>query len=184
MAELVQSMGILQWPEPRPHFESLCRAIIGQQLSTRAAQTIFARFAQWAEDSGGFKAEILLQTDESILRQLGISQQKTNYLIALSESWKDNPEVFEHMDSLSDEEVCAHLTSVKGIGPWTAQMFLMFTLMRRDVFAPGDLGIKKAMNQLYQLPMASSESVWVAQAAAWSPFRSWACLYLWRSLDN
>ena len=183
LASLVESIGPLSWPEPRPHFESLCRAIIGQQLSTKAAQTIFSRFEEWIVAKGGFSATAVLAMEERAYTEIGISQQKKNYLKALGESWSSKPEIFEHFDSMSDHQITTQLTQIKGIGPWTAQMFLMFTLRRPDVFAPGDLGIKKAMHKLYELPMASSDSVWTDKASAWSPYRSWACLYLWKSLD-
>ena len=180
MAELVRAQGPLEWPEPRPHFEALVRAIVGQQVSTQAAATIFNRIADLVECE--FTPERLNAFSDATLRGVGLSRQKVAYVRALAVAWLEDPERFEHLGTLSDEGVCAALTSIKGIGVWTAQMFLMFTLQRPDVFAPGDLGLKKAMANRLGLAMGSSERAFAVRAERWSPHRSWASLHLWRSL--
>ena len=180
MAELVRVQGPLDWPEPRPHFEALVRAIVGQQVSTQAAATIFNRIADLVECE--FTPQLLNAFSDATLRGVGLSRQKVVYVRALSAAWMEDPERFEHLGTLSDEGVCAALTSIKGIGVWTAQMFLMFTLQRPDVFAPGDLGLKKAMANRLGLAMESPERAFVVRAERWSPHRSWASLHLWRSL--
>ena len=179
-ASLVRAQGPLKWPEPRPHFEALVRAIVGQQVSTQAATTIFNRLVELVQTE--FTPDGLLARPEEDLRSVGLSRQKVTYVRALSAAWLEEPERFGRLAALSDEEACAALTSIKGIGIWTAQMFLMFTLQRPDVFAPGDLGLKKAMANLLGLAMESPERTFALRAQRWSPHRSWASLHLWRSL--
>lgn len=176
----MRDQGPLNWPEPRPHFEALVRAIVGQQVSTQAAATIFNRLAELVQ--GEFTPERMLSLPEASLRGVGLSRQKVAYVHALSTAWMAEPTRFECLDELSDDDVCAALTSVKGIGIWTAQMFLMFTLQRPDVFAPGDLGLKKAMANRLGLAMESPSRTFAVRAERWSPYRSWASLHLWRSL--
>lgn len=178
----VERNGELTWYPQRPHFEALCRTIIGQQLSTKAAATIAMRFQAWSERAGGPKPEVVLKADVNELRALGLSGQKTSYIAALAEAWITNDDL-HRLEQLEDEEVVGALTAIKGIGEWTAQMFLLFTLRRRDVFAPRDLGIKKAMARLYNLSMASSDRELVAFSERWSPYRSLACRHLWQVLD-
>ena len=178
----VEQHGELPWQPQRPHFDALCRAIIGQQLSTKAAATIAGRFDAWAEGCGGLKPDVVLDAAVSELRALGLSGQKVTYIVALAEAWNTHAEL-HRLEQLEDEEVIKALTAIKGIGEWTAQMFLLFTLRRPDVFAPRDLGIKKAMERLYGLSMASSDRELVAFSERWSPYRSLACRHLWQVLD-
>jgi DNA-3-methyladenine glycosylase II len=180
LAALVRAQGPLEWPEQRPHFEALVRAIVGQQVSTKAASTTFNRLV--ARVQSEFSPHHLLMLSEVELRSVGLSRQKVAYVGALSTAWVEAPERFEQLETLSDEAVCAALTSIKGIGVWTAQMFLMFTLQRPDVFAPGDLGLKKAMANRLGLAMESPDRAFALRAKRWSPYRSWASLHLWRSL--
>lgn len=179
----VKRHGELPWPPERPHFDALCRAIIGQQLSTKAAATISQRFEAWAEGAGGLKPTLVLHTTIDDLRALGLSGQKVTYIAALAEAWSTQAKL-HRLEELEDEEVVRALTAIKGIGEWTAQMFLLFTLRRPDVFAPRDLGIKKAMERLYGLSMASSDRELVAFSERWSPYRSLACRHLWKVLDT
>ena len=178
----VERHGELPWQPARPHFDSLCRAIIGQQLSTKAAATIARRFETWSEGCGGLKPDVVLDAAASDLRSVGLSGQKVTYILALAEAWNTQANL-HRLEQLEDEEVIKALTAIKGIGEWTAQMFLLFTLRRPDVFAPRDLGIKKAMERLYGLSMASSDRELVAFAERWRPFRSLACRHLWKVLD-
>lgn len=176
--------GPIAMPEQRPHFEALSRAIISQQLSTKAAATIVRRTLDWASATGGFTPNTFLNAEDQKLRELGISGQKISYLRALAHAWLNDTERMDALSNLSDSEITATLTQIKGIGTWTAHMFLIFTLRRPDVFAPGDLAIKKAMERLYGLPMASSIQSYASLAEQWRPHRSLACLHLWRSLDS
>lgn len=178
----VNRHGELRWQPERPHFDALCRAIIGQQLSTKAAATIARRFEEWAGGCGGLKPDVVLDASFSELRALGLSGQKETYIRALAEAWNVQTDL-HRLEQLQDKEVIKALTAIKGIGEWTAQMFLLFTLRRPDVFAPRDLGIKKAMERLYGLSMASSDGELVAFSERWSPYRSLACRHLWKVLD-
>lgn len=169
---------------PKRSFVELCRAIIGQQLSTKAAATIFQRLTDWALTDGGLTPAFILNCTVQEMRHVGVSPQKATYLLALSHAWTEQARRFDSLNTLPDEEVIASLTQIKGIGIWTAHMFLIFTLNRPDVFAPGDLGIKKAMERLYGISMASSESKYVTYAQRWAPYRSLACKHLWKVLDS
>ena len=174
--------GELPLQPQRPHFDALCRAIIGQQLSTKAAATITRRFEEWAKGCGGLKPDLVLDAAVSELRALGLSGQKVKYIAALAEAWNTHADL-HRLEQLEDELVIKALTAIKGIGEWTAQMFLLFTLRRPDVFAPRDLGIKKAMERLYGLSMDSSGRELVAFSERWSPYRSLACRHLWQVFD-
>ena len=178
----VERHGELPLQPVRPHFDALCRAIIGQQLSTKAAATIARRFEEWAEGCGGLKPDVVLDAAVSELLTLGLSGQKVTYIVALAEALNTRADL-QRLEQLEDEEVIKALTSIKGIGEWTVQMFLLFTLRRPDVFAPQDLGIKKAMKRLYGISMASSNLELVAFSHRWSPYRSLACRHLWQVLD-
>lgn len=178
----VQRHGKLPWQPPRPHFDALCRAIIGQQLSTKAAATIALRFDAWAMNAGGLRPDVVLNASATELRALGLSGQKATYIVALADAWKTES-ALDRLEHADDVEVIRMLTSIKGIGEWTAQMFMLFTLRRPDVFAPRDLGIKKAMERLYGLSMASSDRELEAFSERWSPYRSLACRHLWKVLD-
>jgi DNA-3-methyladenine glycosylase II len=179
----VHRHGELRWSPERPHFDALCRAIIGQQLSTKAAATIARRFEAWADGCGGLKPDVVLDATVSELRALGLSGQKVTYIVALAEAWNTQANL-HRLEQLEDEDVIKALTAIKGVGEWTAQMFLLFSLRRPDVFAPRDLGIKKAMERLYGLPMASSDGELVAFSERWSPYRSLACRHLWQVLET
>jgi DNA-3-methyladenine glycosylase II len=164
----------------RGYFESLCRTIIGQQVSVAAASTIYGRFEQIT----GLAPERVLALTEAEVKTIGLSRQKASYMHDLAGHFVDRPDVYDHLDQASDEDAIAELTAVKGIGPWSAQMFLIFTLGRPDVFAPDDVGLQQAMKRLYDWAELPPKSELVAAAERWAPYRSVACLHLWRSLDN
>jgi DNA-3-methyladenine glycosylase II len=125
---------------------------------------------------------VALNEDEA--RAIGLSGQKFKYIHDLAEHFVRDSMVFDHLDKLSDDEVIIELTKVKGIGVWTAQMFLMFTLVRPDVFAPDDRGLQLAIQRLYNLPDVPSRSELEEIAAKWSPYRTTASCHLWQLLDN
>jgi len=184
LAHIAKKQGPISIDEPANHFHALCRAIVGQQLSTKAAATIYGRLNDWANEQNGLSPELILSSDPIQIRQLGLSHQKNSYLIALSQAWIEQKTEFADLDSLENEAILNLLCSIKGIGSWTAQMFLIFTLHRSDVFAPNDLGIKKAMEKIYDFTMASNEKSREEFALKWSPYRSLACLHLWKSLEE
>ena len=167
-------------PDP---FEAVARAIVGQQLSTKAAQTINQRVL---ELYGGKTPtpEQLIETDPEDLRGAGLSYRKAEYLRDLAEHVVDGRLELDRFGEMSDDQVIAELTAVKGLGVWTAHMFLMFHLRRPNVLPVGDLGIRRAMQRLYGLDDLPDADQMTSIAEPWRPYRTLACLYLWRSLDN
>ena len=164
-------------------FRALVRAIIGQQLSTKAAATITARVN--ALCPGGMPApEAFAALTDEQLRGCGLSTQKLRYLRDLCARVGDGSLPIHDLHHLSDDAVIEMLTTVKGIGRWTAEMFLIFRLHRPDVLPVGDLGIVKAVQRAYGLRKAPSPDRLTRIGDAWRPYRSIACWYLWASLDN
>jgi DNA-3-methyladenine glycosylase II len=165
------------------HFAALVRAIIFQQLSTKAASTIHARLMALMPD-GEVSAVALGALTEEQFRAVGVSRQKAMYLRDLCEKIAGGDVNLERVDALDDESVVAALTRVKGVGRWTAEMFLMFRLHRPDVLPVSDLGILTAVQKAYRLRSRPTADRLRKLADAWKPYRSIACWYLWRSLDN
>ncbi|MDP3000312.1 MAG: DNA-3-methyladenine glycosylase [Bryobacterales bacterium] len=163
-------------------FPALARSIVYQQLSGKAAATIYGRLE--AAVSRRVTPRAVLKLDEARMRSLGLSKQKTAYLRDLAQKTLTREVDFRTLPELPDQEVIAHLTAVKGIGVWTAQMFLIFALGRPDVLPTADLGIRAAMKKQYGLPNLPKPAEMETIAAAWRPYCSVACWYLWRSLDN
>jgi DNA-3-methyladenine glycosylase II len=165
-------------------FQALCESIIYQQLSGKAAGTILKRFvALWPKKSFP-SPDDLLRINTERLRGVGLSGQKVSYTKDLALRFKDgtiNPKLFHAM---SDEDIIKHVVVVKGIGEWTAQMFLMFTLSRPDVLPTGDLGIQKAMQKMFHLRQKPSPEKMKQLAQGWAGHRTIACFYLWRTLDE
>ena len=163
-------------------FKALVHAIISQQLSTRAAATIAARVDALLD--GLPTPASLARVSDAQLRRAGLSGQKASYLRALCQQVASGSLLLETLDSMSDEDVIAALTEVKGIGRWTAEMFLMFPLHRPDVLPVGDLGIGKAVRRAYRLRTFPSPTRLLRLGESWRPYRSVACWYLWASLSN
>lgn len=164
-------------------FRALVRAIISQQLSARAAATIAARVEALFPD-GHPTPEAMAAISDQRLRGCGLSTQKLAYLRDLCRRILDGALPLESLDRMSDEDAIAALTQVKGIGRWTAEMFLMFRLHRPDVLPVGDLGIVKAVQKVYGLRKVPTADRLVRIGDAWRPYRSVACWYLWASLEN
>ena len=163
-------------------FRALVSAIISQQLSTRAAATIKAR-VETLVGAPVTPARVAAVSDDA-LRGAGLSRQKIAYLRDLSRRVEAGDLALNQLDVMSDEEVIAALTSVKGIGRWTAEMFLMFRLHRPDVLPVGDLGIVKAVQRAYGMRKLPTPERLTKLGEQWRPYRSVACWYLWASLDN
>jgi DNA-3-methyladenine glycosylase II len=166
------------------HYGALVRAIVGQQLSTKAAAAIYRRLADRFGGRAPSPQEVLADDPEELRAAAGLSHAKVTFLRSLAEHVLDGSLELEKLDELADAEVVAELTAVKGIGVWSAHMFLMFPLGRPDVLAVGDLGIRKAMMVAYGLDSLPLAPAMEAIAAPWRPHRTLACRYLWRSLDN
>jgi DNA-3-methyladenine glycosylase II len=163
------------------HLTTLVRAIVGQQLSSKAAATIFGRLRALFPD-GQITVDALRALDDAALRGVGLSSQKLAYLRDLSARIADRRLLLDELDELSDEQVIERLTAVKGFGRWTAEMFLMFRLHRPDVLPVGDLGICTAVQRIYRLRQRPKPKRLIKIGEAWRPYRSIACWYLWESL--
>ena len=164
------------------HYLALVRSIVFQQLSGKAAGTIHGRLLALYPGGAPTPAQLLGTSDEQ-LRAVGLSRQKIAYLRDLSTRVEKGELPLDHVDTLADDELIAHLVQVKGIGRWTAQMFLMFKLGRPDVLPDLDLGIQNAIKRAYRKRKVTPKDV-LRIGARWSPYSSIACWYLWRSLDN
>ena len=166
----------------REPFEALCRAIVGQQLSVKAAATIYARFK--ALYPRGVTPGSVAKTKVLQLRCVGLSNQKASYVLDLAKKFLDGTVAPSHFHEMTDEAIRRHLIAVKGIGSWTADMFLMFALHRPDILPTGDLGIQKSMQMLFKLRTLPTPEKIEKLAEPWRPYRTVACRYLWDSLDN
>jgi DNA-3-methyladenine glycosylase II len=162
-------------------FSSLAEAIVYQQLNGKAAVTIFRRFAALAGEP--LTPSGILKLSDEQLRSVGLSKQKSAYLKDLSAKTAAGALDFSRLAGLPDEEVIQHLTQVKGIGVWTAHMFLMFSLRRPDVLPTGDYGVQMAIRKHYKKRKLPKPQDMEKIAKVWAPYRSVACWYLWRSLD-
>jgi DNA-3-methyladenine glycosylase II len=165
------------------HFESIARAIVFQQLSGKAASTIWGRLVA-LDAQGAFSPTVILGHDATRIRSAGISTQKLGYLTDLATRVHAGELPLDRVEAMADDAVIEALTRVKGVGRWTAQMFLMFRLGRLDVLPEGDLGIQKAVKLAYRMRAMPSVERLRKVAAPWQPYRTIACWYLWRSLEN
>ena len=163
-------------------FEALANAIASQQLNGRAAQTIWGRVRGLVE--GRFTAEALLAIPESSLREAGLSGAKSASLIDLAEHVSDGRVQLERVGRMSDNEVLAHLTAVRGIGPWTAQMFLMFPLRRLDVWPTGDYGVRIGFGKAFRRGVAPTAKELESLGDCFRPYRSVVAWYCWAAADD
>jgi DNA-3-methyladenine glycosylase II len=182
LRRVIDAVGPFAMRPPGNHFHSLARAIVSQQISTHAARTIWARVQGLATPERFTAQRLLLLSDEQ-LRSAGLSPQKLRYLRDLSSRIADKRLSFARLTRLHDDHVVETLVEVMGIGVWTAQMFLIFSLRRPDVFAPDDLGLRNAIRKLYGLADVPDRKSLHEIAARWAPYRSIASWYLWRSLE-
>jgi DNA-3-methyladenine glycosylase II len=164
-------------------YGALLRSIVGQQLSTKAARTIYGRMLELFEGHAPTPKQ-LLAADPDEIRAAGLSRPKINYLRDLAQHVEVGELELDRLDELSDEKIIEELTAVKGIGEWSAHMFLMFHLGRPDVLPVGDQGIRNAVKTQYRLRKLPDAKRLEKIARPWRPYRTLACLYLWSSLDN
>jgi len=163
-------------------FSSLTEAVIGQQLSGKVADVIFKRVYNLCSQhiTPGVISELPVES----LREAGMSYSKINYLKYLAKAVEEKTVSFDNLDSLSNENIITMLTAVKGIGQWTAEMFLIFTLGREDVFSAGDGGLQRAISKIYGIDEKLTKGMLEEISGKWKPFRTYASLYLWKSLNN
>jgi len=167
---------------PKEFLVHLTREIIGQQLSGKAANTIYSRFISLFKYQK-VDPKILIKMSDQELRDAGLSWAKASYVKNIAQSYLDGSVEFDKFPTLSDEKIIEELTTIKGVGPWTAEMFLIFTLGREDVFSYGDLGLKKGFAKLYQKENPTKSQI-ERVIKKWTPYKSYGTITLWYILDN
>lgn len=187
IANQILGINFSEWFKPQPHnehelFTSLCRIIVGQQLSGKAANAIYKKFCSVFTKKEPTPKKVLSQLDQS-LRDAGLSWAKVKYIKDLAQHFVDKKIQFNELQLLSDEEVITELTKVKGIGRWSAEMYLMFTLHRENIFAYDDLGLNKGLVLLYRLKTPTRNKI-AKIVDKWTPYKSFGSIALWNSLDN
>jgi DNA-3-methyladenine glycosylase II len=182
LSEIIDRVGDYRIQFRQADFDTLVRSIVYQQLSGRVAAVIFGRLAKAAGSS--LTPAAILKLRPARMRSLGLSKQKTAYIRDLARHTRDGRVVFEELAALDDNTVIERLTQVKGIGVWTAHMFLIFALRRTDVLPTGDLGVRNAMRKAYGMAEAPTPAEMEAVALRWRPYCSVASWYLWRSLET
>jgi DNA-3-methyladenine glycosylase II len=189
MRALIEEVGADGLGDPRrgrpdDRYGALVRAIVGQQLSTTAARAIYARLTDRYGGRTPTPVEVLEDDPDELRAAAGLSRAKVSFLRSLAEHVIDGSLELDRMDELPDDQVIAELVAVKGLGPWTADLFLMFTLQRPDVLPVGDLGIRRAVMQRYGLETMPTPTEVTRIGEPWRPYRTLASLFLWRSLRN
>jgi DNA-3-methyladenine glycosylase II len=186
LAEVIGRVGKIKTSSDTDLYRSLLRSIVGQQLSVKAAATIWQRFLKLFEDEYPH-AETLLAMEDSLLRSAGLSFQKAGYLKHIALFSIEQSLDYEKLKPLDDEDLISHLTQIKGVGRWTVEMILMFSLNRPDVFPIDDLGIQQGIIQLYKVKAKDKKNLHkkiTKIAESWRPHRTLACRYVWRHKDN
>ncbi len=183
MRRLIEKHGQLETgPHQEDLFAEIADSIISQQLSGKVARVIYSRFEALFPGKN-VEPEFALKIDDGKIRAIGASWAKVKYIKDLAQKTLDGTLKLHLLGGMKDEEVIQHLVQVKGIGPWTAQMILMFSLGRPDILPLNDLGIQKAFQKLYKVKMGNQKKM-IKIAEQWKPYRTLACRYLWKSLDN
>ena len=185
LAPVIARAGLCKIVPHQDYYRALTRSIIGQQLSVKAAASIERQFRELFGGEFPLPATLLTKTVEE-LRPAGLSKQKASYIRDLAQHVVDGKVQFNHLDDMSNGEIIAELTDVKGVGEWTVHMFLMFCMGRPDVLAHGDLGIRNGIQKLYGLdqPPSPTQVQAIAKEHHWHPYETVACWYVWYSLDN
>ncbi|MGC2441881.1 DNA-3-methyladenine glycosylase family protein, partial [Candidatus Binatus sp.] len=183
LARIIAEVGPLGIQPRRERFQALARAIIFQQLAGAAANAIYGRFVALFPGVDFPSPEQVLAKTGAELRAVGLSEKKALYLKDLAAHIRDGKLDFHRFHKMTDEEIIEHLVMVKGIGRWTAEMFLMFNLGRPDVMPAGDLGVQNAIKRHYRMRQRPNRKRLLKHAERWRPYRTAAAWYLWRSLD-
>lgn len=181
LADIITRVGPYRITYREASFEALARAIVFQQLNGKAARTIYARLEEAA--GGKITPEAIQNLSVGEMRRAGLSKQKMGYIRDLAEHAISGKVDFNNLHQMTDEEVIAALTDIKGVGEWTAHMFLIFALRRPNVLATGDHGVRTAIQRAYKKRKLPTPTEMEKIAACWHPYRSVACWYLWRSLE-
>lgn len=180
---LIETYGFADFNPSQDYFNDLVESIINQQLSNKAAATIWKRFRDLFKPKK-ITPESVIKMDLNKIRSCGTSNAKAQYIKNIAQAFLDHTITPTKFSQMSDSEIISQLVKVKGVGGWTAEMFLIFSLGRADIFSMGDAGLSKAINIIYgrnrTLTVKQKEKI----VSKWSPYRSYACLMLWKSLDN
>ena len=183
MGRLITKFEKPEFKKDNNYFEALVRAIVYQQLSGKAAATIYERFKDLFTKNKFPSPSIVMEKSHEELRSVGLSNQKASYVHNIANAFYAG-KIPKDIESLVDNEVIECLTTIKGVGPWTAEMFLMFTLNRRDVFPVTDLGIQKGFQLFFQLDEIPRPDQMIEKAEHWRPYRTLASWYLWRLVEG
>ena len=179
---VIDAVGPCTLKPHRPYYRALVGAVVAQQISTAAARSVFAKLDALLQRNGGFKPAVAARMSETELRAVGLSRQKAAYVRDLSGRFADGRLSSGRLARADDAQIVDMLVAVKGIGQWTAEMFLMFSLNRPDILPVGDLGIQEAIRRLHDLEARPGPEQMKSIAEPWRPWRTVACWYLWRSL--
>ena len=183
IGNLIKQMETPHFSNEKGYFKSLIKLIIYQQLSIKSARKIYGRlidlFQSREINPNNFKSFSMVQ-----LQEIGISKPKIHYMNEIADTFIKNDSFLDNIDKVSNEKIINNLVQIKGVGPWTAEMFLMFTLQRLDVFSIKDLGIKKGIQKLFKLDCIPTDEFMIEKSKLWSPYRTIACLYLWKLIDG
>lgn len=183
ISSLLSRVSDITFHPTRHYFRDLCESIVCQQLSGKAAASIWKKFVLLVGEKN-IKPEYIVGLEDAFLRTTGISWSKAQYTKNVAAAFLDGtvtPHTFEKMD---DEQIIEQLVKIKGVGRWTAEMFLMFSLGREDVFSVGDLGLKKGVQRLHAMKTLPSEQTMKRVSKKWSPYRTYAARILWESLET
>ena len=183
MGRLIVEFENPEFKKDSNYFEALVRAIVYQQLSGKAAATIYKRFKNLFPENKHFTPIMVKERSHEELRSAGLSNQKASYIHNIANAFYTGA-IPKDIDTIGDNEVIECLTTIKGVGPWTAKMFLMFTLNRPDVFPVTDLGIQKGFQLFFQFDVLPSTKKMMEIAEAWRPYRTLASWYLWRLVEG
>ena len=184
MQVLINKYGRPDFNPGQDYFQSLFRSIVFQQLSGEAAQTIYKRLVNLIAETSNLCPNEVLKLDKDDMRKAGLSFQKINYVRNLADYFENNSFKKKDVERMTDEEISKELTQIKGIGQWTVDMFLMFTLNRADILPYGDLGIKKGIMKILNTEIIPSKKEMENCSKKWKPYRTIACWYLWRITDD
>jgi DNA-3-methyladenine glycosylase II len=181
LAAIIERVGPCRITYREPTFEALARSIVFQQLNTKAARTIYGRLEETA--GGAVTPEAIRNLSVGEMRRAGLSKQKIGYIRDLADHALEGTLDFERLPGMADEEIIATLTDIKGIGVWTAHMFLIFALRRPNVLPVGDFGVRSAIRRAYKKRKLPTPQQMEKIAKSWHPYCSFASWYLWRSLE-
>ena len=184
LSELLNSFQIEELKPERNYFKSLSRSVIYQQLSTKAAKKITERFINIFKDKSYPTPYDVIKKDKSVLKSVGLSKSKVEYINNIAEKFINDPDLYNNLGNMDDEDVIDNLVKIKGVGIWTAEMFLIFSLNRMDVFPISDLGVQKGFKQYYKFEKLPEPKEILKKSMVWSPYRTLVSLYLWRLIEG